>query len=54
MRDIEPKSLTRHARQLRLETLVRLRWLAIAGQGAAVAGVVRQVLWFDPGHHRTE
>lgn len=46
MRDIEPKSLTRHARQLRLETLVRLRWLAIAGQGAAVAGV-RFGLGFD-------
>ena len=39
MSSIEPKSLTHHARHLRLDTLVRLRWLAIAGQAAAVAGV---------------
>ncbi|MBB4038771.1 two-component system sensor histidine kinase RegB [Microvirga flocculans] len=39
MARIEPKSLTHHARHLRLDTLVRLRWLAIAGQAAAVAGV---------------
>ncbi|PIK71847.1 two-component sensor histidine kinase, partial [Methylobacterium frigidaeris] len=30
--------LVRDARHLRLDTLVRLRWLAVAGQGAAVAG----------------
>src|SRR3954453_1274189 len=36
---IDQKSLTHHARHLRLDTLVRLRWLAIAGQAAAVAGV---------------
>src|SRR3712207_5581412 len=39
MSRIEPKSLTHHARHLRLDTLVRLRWLAIAGQAIAVAGV---------------
>ncbi|MFL5168093.1 MAG: sensor histidine kinase, partial [Microvirga sp.] len=27
------------ARRLRLDTLVRLRWLAVIGQSAAVAGV---------------
>ena len=32
-----PTALTRNARQLRLDTLVRLRWLAIAGQALAVA-----------------
>ncbi len=31
------RPLTRNARQLRLDTLVRLRWLAIAGQALAVA-----------------
>jgi two-component system sensor histidine kinase RegB len=36
---IEPKNLTHHARHLRLDTLVRLRWLAVAGQSAAVIGV---------------
>ena len=40
-----PTALTRHARQLRLDTLVRLRWLAIAGQALAVA-VVRFGLGF--------
>lgn len=39
MVEIRPKNLTRNARQLRLDTLVRLRWLAIAGQAAAVTGV---------------
>ena len=39
MSKIDQKSLTHHARHLRLDTLVRLRWLAIAGQTAAVAGV---------------
>lgn len=39
MAEIEPKRLGRNARHLRLDTLVRLRWLAIAGQSAAVAGV---------------
>ncbi|NBJ13560.1 ActS/PrrB/RegB family redox-sensitive histidine kinase [Microvirga arsenatis] len=39
MSRIEPKSLTHHARHLRLDTLVRLRWLAVAGQSAAVIGV---------------
>ncbi|HZH50711.1 MAG TPA: ActS/PrrB/RegB family redox-sensitive histidine kinase [Microvirga sp.] len=39
MVEIKPTNLTRHARQLRLDTLVRLRWLAVAGQTAAVAGV---------------
>ncbi len=29
----------RHAQRLRLDTLVRLRWLAVIGQAAAVAGV---------------
>jgi two-component system sensor histidine kinase RegB len=40
-----PTALTRNARQLRLDTLVRLRWLAIAGQALAVA-VVRFGLGF--------
>src|SRR5918995_4732317 len=39
MVEIRPTNLTRHARQLRLDTLVRLRWLAIGGQAAAVTGV---------------
>ncbi|MCB5174857.1 MULTISPECIES: ActS/PrrB/RegB family redox-sensitive histidine kinase [Microvirga] len=39
MVDIKPTNLTRDARQLRLDTLVRLRWLAIAGQAAAVTAV---------------
>jgi len=39
MVEIKPTNLTRDARQLRLDTLVRLRWLAIAGQAAAVTGV---------------
>jgi two-component system sensor histidine kinase RegB len=39
MAEIEPKRLTHTARHLRLDTLVRLRWLAIAGQATAVAGV---------------
>ena len=33
------RSVGRDARRLRLDTLVRLRWLAIAGQAAAVAVV---------------
>lgn len=39
MVEIKPSDLGRHARQLRLDTLVRLRWLAITGQAAAVAVV---------------
>src|SRR3712207_7691636 len=39
MSRIEPKNLTHHARHLRLDTLVRLRWLAVAGQSAAVIWV---------------
>jgi two-component system sensor histidine kinase RegB len=39
MLENEPKNLKRSARQLRLDTLVRLRWLAIVGQAAAVTGV---------------
>jgi two-component system sensor histidine kinase RegB len=39
MSKIDQKSLTHHARHLRLDTLVRLRWLAIVGQAVAVAGV---------------
>lgn len=39
MVEIEPISLTRDARHPRLDTLVRLRWLAISGQSIAVAGV---------------
>src|SRR3954468_13030913 len=39
MVEIKPSDLARHARQLRLDTLVRLRWLAITGQAAAVAVV---------------
>ena len=34
--DLADVDLGRHARRLRLDTLVRLRWLAIAGQSAAV------------------
>ncbi|WP_457089721.1 ActS/PrrB/RegB family redox-sensitive histidine kinase [Microvirga sp. P5_D2] len=34
-----PKNAPPNPRQLRLDTLVRLRWLAIVGQSAAVAGV---------------
>lgn len=36
---IDPHRLTGSARRLRLDTLVRLRWLAVIGQSAAVAGV---------------
>jgi two-component system sensor histidine kinase RegB len=39
MADTKPIDLTRTARHLRLETLIRLRWLAITGQTAAVAMV---------------
>ncbi|GJD49200.1 Sensor histidine kinase RegB [Methylobacterium crusticola] len=38
MSEISPTDLVRDARHLRLDTLVRLRWLAVAGQSAAVAG----------------
>ncbi|KMO32283.1 ATPase [Methylobacterium variabile] len=38
MFDTSQTDLVRDARHLRLDTLVRLRWLAVAGQGAAVAG----------------
>lgn len=37
--EIEPARLTGSARRLRLDTLVRLRWLAVIGQSAAVAVV---------------
>jgi two-component system, sensor histidine kinase RegB len=36
---VDPPALGQHARHLRLDTLVRLRWLAVTGQSAAVAGV---------------
>ncbi|MBM6593849.1 ActS/PrrB/RegB family redox-sensitive histidine kinase [Microvirga pudoricolor] len=39
MVQIRSQEWVRHARHLRLDTLVRLRWLAIAGQAVAVAGV---------------
>ncbi len=38
MMDIGTNSLVRDARHLRLDTFVRLRWLAITGQSAAVVG----------------
>ena len=38
MIDWNPAELARDARRLRLDTLVRLRWLAVTGQSAAVAG----------------
>ncbi len=37
--DAAPPLFARTSRHLRLDTLVRLRWLAIAGQSLAVAGV---------------
>jgi two-component system sensor histidine kinase RegB len=37
MADVRLKDLRRDARHLRLDTLVRLRWLAIIGQSAAVS-----------------
>ncbi|MFY8153735.1 MAG: hypothetical protein ACOVOI_16770, partial [Hyphomicrobiales bacterium] len=37
--DVTTLALGRVNRHLRLDTLVRLRWLAIAGQSLAVAGV---------------
>jgi two-component system sensor histidine kinase RegB len=39
MADVTPTVLARDARRLRLDTLVRLRWLAITGQAAAVCVV---------------
>ncbi len=39
MLDGHPPQIGHDARRLKLDTLVRLRWLAIAGQTAAVAGV---------------
>ncbi|SFG30637.1 ActS/PrrB/RegB family redox-sensitive histidine kinase [Methylobacterium gossipiicola] len=38
MKDIVTDSFVRDARHLRLDTFVRLRWLAITGQSAAVVG----------------
>jgi two-component system, sensor histidine kinase RegB len=38
MTEASPIDLVHVARHLRLDTLVRLRWLAVTGQGAAVAG----------------
>jgi two-component system sensor histidine kinase RegB len=37
--NVEPSDLAHDARGLRLDTLVGLRWLAVIGQSAAVAGV---------------
>src|SRR5919199_5349954 len=37
MLTVNPRDFARDARRLRLDTIVRLRWLAIAGQSAAVA-----------------
>ncbi len=37
--DLTAPAPARASRHLRLDTLVRLRWLAIAGQSVAVAGV---------------
>ena len=37
MLSVNPRDFGQDARRLRLDTLVRLRWLAIAGQSAAVA-----------------
>ena len=37
MVEIDPTNFARNARRLRLDTLVRLRWLAVTGQSAAVA-----------------
>ena len=45
MTDSNPFQLGRQARQLRVDTLVRLRWLAIVGQAAAVL-VTRYILGF--------
>ena len=42
--DLADVDLGRHARRLRLDTLVRLRWLAIAGQSVAVLST-----WFILG-----
>jgi two-component system sensor histidine kinase RegB len=39
MVDVTPTDLARNARRLRLDTLVRLRWLAVTGQATAVAVV---------------
>jgi two-component system, sensor histidine kinase RegB len=39
MVEIRPTEIRRTARRLRLDTLVRLRWLAIVGQATAVTGV---------------
>lgn len=39
MVEIHPALLGRDARRLKLDTLVRLRWLAVTGQSAAVVGV---------------
>src|SRR5918998_1067615 len=39
MLSVNPRDFGQDARRLRLDTLVRLRWLAVAGQSAAVAGV---------------
>jgi two-component system, sensor histidine kinase RegB len=39
MLSVNPREFGQDARRLRLDTLVRLRWLAVAGQSAAVAVV---------------
>ena len=39
MPDLQAIHVASDARRLRLDTLVRLRWLAVTGQSAAVAGV---------------
>lgn len=39
MQDVSDIDLGRRARRLRVETIVRLRWLAVGGQSAATVGV---------------
>jgi len=46
MPDLTDDDFGQRARQLRVDTLIRLRWLAVAGQSAAVL-VTRFVLGFD-------
>ena len=44
MPDTDLSGLGRDARHLRLDTFVRLRWLAITGQSAAVVGAQAEQL----------
>src|SRR5579884_2354326 len=46
MPDVSEINLGRSARRLRVDTIVRLRWLAIAGQSAAVL-----IVYFGLGFH---